>query len=131
MRRILPKDVVALLEQEFPANLNLKSNPQLANQEGYRAHTILPGILNMIENIPEELLIVESMARLKFTLATAVLKAQLAQTAPGTPLGWPMLSDNTKCLGLIWEILKACPNEAPSQSTKGLRFLTDAPTRDA
>ncbi len=134
MDHVLPSDVVQVIDEEFPITLGLtppSSSSQVAT-EGYRAASMLQGILELIRRVPEEFVTIDSKDRARLILASISLE-QAAEFAHQNrhPVAWPRLKDNTPCLDVVREVLKKCSDEAPSQSTTGLEFIEDHEFRKA
>lgn len=126
MNHVLPSDIVRALEEEFPLTLRLKVDASGVTNEAYRAGTIVPGILALINEIPEDLMTIDSSERTRLVLSMIALD-QAAEwqrrTTNGIP--WPRLKDNTPCLSVVRDALLKCHDQAPSQSAQTLLFIGD------
>jgi len=97
---------------------------------GLNAPPILSGILEVIRNIPEELLVLDSQERAGFTVAVSALEWR-TNNGVNDPngFGFPVIGDDMDCLPVVRNTLCKCPDQAPSQSTAGLVFIGDAQLR--
>ena len=138
MRRTLPKDAVHIIEGNFPWTRG-DWRKEIINRENSRgiASVTLPGILEMIDRIPEELLVFDAATDGLFTMALAALRANLAEAAtdkigfqwPAFPL--PRQTAHEDCLVIVKNILAKCPKEFPSTATNGMTFIDDAGLRQS
>ena len=95
-----------------PIHLNKRSEFR------FRALEIVPGILRLVERVPDELFVVlnsEDMTR--FVLAETALREAVALARNNlNSFDWPRLSDNTDCVAAIRSVLQKCPDQVPSES---------------
>ena len=133
MRRTLPKDAVRIIEGNFPWTRGdwRKEVTNRENSKGIASVTV-PGILEMIDRIPEELLVFDSATDGLFTMALAALRANVAEAATNkTSFQWPAFplpgqTAHEDCLVIVKNTLAACPEDVPSIATKGMTFISDA-----
>jgi hypothetical protein len=136
MRRALPSDVVKAIEEQFSwTKKNWKEQVSQRNEGRFYGVTVIPGILRLVERIPEELIILDSATDSKFTLAIHSLEYSVVrgQANPNDFL-WPVISvpgtsEQEDCLTIVRNALLICPDQAPSQSSKQLTFLKDKVSR--
>lgn len=127
--RMLPTDVVSAIDRELPWVKGLHTELGKAKQAEfkYRATQIVPGILRLIDRVPDELfagLSSEDMTR--FVIAETSLRDAIAVALNSSNnLEWPRLSDNVDCVAAIRTVLEKCPDQAPSESSKQLGFIKD------
>lgn len=122
--RVLPHDLVEAIDTQLPWVRDWERQINLRAQYEGRAREILPGILRLLDGVPEELLVVSSQQRSRFMLAQAALEEVLTSSRNhGNTFTWPRLNDNVDCVSVIREVLAACPDEAPSSSASELGFI--------
>jgi len=130
MRRVLPSDVVEVIDEQFGWTRGWSR--EIAQREASRnfAVSLLPGILRLIEAIPEELIFLSPAENSRLILATAALEeaAGSGRNNPGA-FTWPTLINHIDCLAIVRGALQKCPDEAPSKSTRQLEFITDSSFR--
>jgi hypothetical protein len=138
MRRTSPANVVKTIEGHFPWTCGDWRSQVSSRQNTLALATVmLPGILEMIDRIPEDLLLFDPATDSLFTMSVSALRKNLldASSSPDRFV-WPMFpppgqNNHEDCLVMVKRILEHCPEEAPSKSTKGLNFITDDATREA
>jgi hypothetical protein len=136
MRRTLPKDVVCIIEGNFPWTRG-DWRKEVTNRENSRfiAPVTIPGVLEMIDRIPEELPVFDAPTDGLFTMALAALRANLAEVASGRgAFQWPAFpppgqTNHEDCLAIVKNILAACPDDVPSSATEGMMFISDSDLR--
>ena len=137
MRTVLPSDVVNVIEGQFPwTRGNWRAQAAKKNEMRWYAVNTVPGILKMIEGVPEDLLTFGSVEYGLFTMAIAALEVAVARGKDHEDrFNWPMIvipkqSEQEDCLVFVKNALSTCPDQAPSKSTKGLTFISDAASRE-
>ncbi|MDO8434049.1 MAG: hypothetical protein Q7S58_16755 [Candidatus Binatus sp.] len=136
MIRILPKDVAQIIEQQYPWTFNWRDHVSDRDNSRYRAG-IMHGILELIDMIPEELLVFDPKTNGHFILALAHLRANVAiGTHNPNQFQWPQMLlpgqlGDEDCLSIVKNALADCPDQAPSQSTLGMNFIPDAELRSS
>lgn len=132
MRRALPSDVVKVIEDQFLwANGDWRQHLAKKDEMRYYAPNVMPGILRLINQIPEELLVLDISTNARFTIALAALEAAAERASRnGLPFDWPQIvasgtTEQDDCLILVKNALAICPDTAPSTSTKGMIFIPD------
>ena len=138
MRRTLPKDVVRTIESTFSWTRG-DWRKEVTNRENARgiAPVTMPGILEMIDRIPEDLMVFDSATDSLFTMALAALRANVAGAStseigfqwPAFPL--PGRTEHEDCLVMVKNILAGCPEDVPSSATEGMTFISDAELRQS
>jgi hypothetical protein len=136
MRRILPKDVVRIIEGNFPWTRG-DWRREVTNRENSRfiALVTIPGILEMIDRVPEELLVFDAPTDGLFTMALTALRANVAEaTSRGSAFQWPAFpppgqTNHEDCLVIVKNILATCPEDVPSTATEGMTFISDEDLR--
>lgn len=128
--RILPHDVVEAIDGALPWVRDWENQLSLRGNFRFRAPHILPGILRLIAQVPEELLVLSPQQISQMILAQSALEAELGSAqGSGVSFDWPRMSNNVDCVAVIRDTLAACPDEAPSRSASELEFIPDEPTR--
>jgi len=124
--RVLPSDVVRAINEQFPWTTDWTRQLELQEQYRFKAPDLLPGVLQLVRRVPEDLLVLNATQGARLILATEGLQAALDR-ARGDVVGfhWPRLSDNVDCLVIVRQALEQCPDEAPSQSIKEMTFISD------
>jgi len=87
----------------------------------------LPGLLDSLRNVPEDLFTLDSAERVRLAMAVGALDRALERSLrPPHGFAWPKLNKKDgDCLTIVRNILAKCPDEAPSRSIKELTFITD------
>jgi hypothetical protein len=93
----------------------------------------LIAVLDLVDQIPDELLTMDSETYGSFILAKADIKDMLATWNANRTAGHPLTTVNLhktrNPLFLIGQALEKCPDESPAPSTSELSFITDADLR--
>jgi hypothetical protein len=90
----------------------------------------------MIEEIPEDLITLDAGQYGLFTMSLAALEVAVSRGRINEDkFYWPMIvvpgqRDQEDCLVFVKNALAACPDQAPSKSTKGLIFIADEESRE-
>jgi len=126
MARVLPHDMVDVIDTELPWAKDITHQMNLRANYRAKAREILPGILRLLEEVPEELLVLSSQQRCRLMLAQAALEEALNIARRSLmEFDWPRMNDGSDCVAVIREILAGCPDAAPSQSASELGFIPD------
>jgi len=130
MPRILPSQVVQVIEKYFPA-IKSTSRADFEIDRGHRNECV--SIANLLEHIPAELLnppsiddyaeLTSNIAILNFTLESWKIPTTTRSCLTGKGNGNPV--------SIIRDILLKCPDEAISSKTAGLDFIDDVNFRDS
>jgi hypothetical protein len=97
------------------------------NEARFIGPNILPGLVEMLAYIPEELLNFKTIEASDFLMARAALsreKELLSSGARKDSVEWPSL-DNHDCVEIVRTALSECEDEAISTSGTVLNFLED------
>jgi len=137
MRRTLPSEVVKAIEAQFPWTVgDWRAHGVKMSESRFYALAVMPGILKMIDGIPEELLTFGGEKHAAYTMATSALTHALERgRANENAAGWPMImvpwdKQQVSCIIIIRDLLKECQDEAPSaQSLQQLAFIQDGDFR--
>ncbi len=132
MPRALPSDVVRVIEVQFPwAVGDWRKNINQRNGMAHYAANVMPGLLRLINHIPEELLVFDAQTSARFQMALAALEASATRASTkGAAFDWiqlvkPGTTEQDDCLMIVKDALASCPDSAPSTSTKNLSFISD------
>lgn len=125
MARILPEDAVALIKQLFPDADNPNFNP--AKQVADR----LAAVLDVIDQVPSELILLDSPRFGAFVANRAALRQVLSGWTQGTDLRGiaPVKGFDKNPIVVVREALAACPEQAVPATTPELAFISDPDLR--
>lgn len=130
MPRIVPSQIVELIDQMFPW---AKEQPDLKEKRlsVSRSESFsVAALINLVEQIPQELLVLHSHPYAALIASTAALKTALEiwnlrdyaiERIPGF--------GNRNPIALIRHALAVCPDEFPSIGSKGLMFIHEQDLR--
>jgi hypothetical protein len=126
--RVVPSQVRDLIEEVFrPASLRSGIGSQLFREWGSQLATLL----TIADKIPEELLLLPSRDYIKYARALETIRHQLTSWQSGPdPATLPHV-DGQNAVLVIYEVLKLCPDEAPSPETHALSFINNLELRNS
>lgn len=126
MARVLPSEVVRMIENAFPW--------VAAGNSGLLAHfnmgPTLSALVDLTEQIPDAMLQQFTSQKYRdFIWAVSSLRhlaamLETGQSSAAGGLAWPSVGP-LNALSTLWLLLKECPDEAITESTPGLAFLKD------
>ena len=132
MPRVAPSQVVALIDHFIPA---AQQQQPFSLDAGMNAHAVA-GLLELIDQLPGELLVLDGEHYAEFIMAVAALRnmhltwqsadRDIRRVAFGTP---PKMRAHP--VTIVREALSRCPDELPSPHTTALSFVTDPDLREA
>lgn len=132
MPRVVPSQVVTVLDQLFPDAKNQVEGKDLHLFFGHAM--ALMAIVDLVERIPDELLVLSVQEYSILRVSTAAIRTQVetwqmrGDIGPLTRVaGLPALSPIT----LIRQCLARCPDEFPAAATTELVFIADQDLREA
>lgn len=135
MARIVPSQAREFLERMFPFAITQRPGNDQPLNVGHSA--MAAGLVDLIDQIPEELITLEGNDYATFITSLAAIRDSLAlwRSGSGHGFNWtltrvtglPHLSPVT----LIRTCLLKCPDEAPAPGTTQLAFVTDHELRDS
>jgi hypothetical protein len=126
MARVVPSQVVQTIDSWFPrAKLN-ESSIVLA---GVRAHLV--GILNLLKDVPDELIALASSDYAELILAKSAIEEYLARTTARDDAGILSQVHGFDVATVIRRVLAKCPDEYPPPTTTGLLFIKNEKLRDS
>lgn len=137
MKRVLPSTVVEVIREHFGWTRDWRANVQARTGSQFYGATVMSGILQMIDRIPEELLTMDPTTDAQYTLSLSSFENAIARgIANPNAFLWPMINvprqlAQEDCLTIIRKALESCPDEAPSKSTRGLPFIRDKDVRQS
>ena len=122
MLRVVPSQVVVFIDSIFPATeeviyLNKVDSGQLS------------GLVELVEQIPNELLTMDAATYALFVCCKAKIKETLSHFTADRQAGRHMspftMAGSKSPMRLIRDALATCPDESPAPSTAELTFITD------
>jgi hypothetical protein len=134
MPRIVPSQVVATIDKYLPWAKDSRGSTE-GNERRARASQAavywLSGIVNLLDQVPDELLIFKTVEASEFLLARTALRRAAELVVPDhRTVKWPMLHEHD-CVQIVRTALKESPDQAPSTSGGGLTFITDSDWRNS
>jgi hypothetical protein len=129
--RVVPSDVVRAIDRSFPSLANLQAFDQKVELTWLLVPQ-LAGIVDLVSQVPSELLSLEPGAYTDFLLAHSALRHEVDVARSGTKSVryWPTVRDRN-ALAIIRDALSHCPDEAPAASSAELKFIADEDLRNA
>lgn len=129
MLRVLPSDIVRLIDSYFPWAAS-------TSDQGQAMWNQLPqikGVLELIENLPEALVQLGPSDLAKFIFAKSTLRAianllEAGNTSAAGGVNWPRVG-NLNALSMIRLLLSKCPDEAILSTVASLLFIKDEALR--
>jgi hypothetical protein len=134
MRRVVPSQVVAAIDQMFNWAETQVDHQSAAVSLGLNDSNRLTAIVDMVEQIPGELINLDGPSYARLTAALAAIRNTLRIWYA---MGNVFALRNVEGFGelnpvaLVRRALAQCPDEAPSPGTSELAFITDAGLRDS
>ncbi len=126
MPRVVPSQVVALIDQNFPS---AKSN---ARFDVYSASAgVLSAIVRLVSEIPPELLIIAADDYSNLVCGVEGLNSAVVKWHQRGGDDPPAAISGVSPIAAIRAALAKCPDESPSPTTATLAFITDAALRDS
>jgi hypothetical protein len=129
MGRVVPSQVVELIDKLFPW---AKDQKEGNHDDHLTALSIsVAAMLELIQQIPSELIALDSESYVEFVSSVAALRAQMREWEVSIPI-WPLpgLRDLSP-VTLIRQALAKCPDAMPNLGTTELNFITDAALRES
>ncbi len=126
MPRVVPSQIVALIDELFPDAefaTNFKVNQDAAPR--------LAAIVQLVENIPEELVQISGSDYSDLILGVSTLQymAKLWQTRGSVTVHQKVRK--VHALTIVRQALSKCPDQAPSPATTDLLFIADEQLRNS
>jgi hypothetical protein len=120
MPRVVPSQVVAVIERWFPSDIQRRQEFSLNRENAGQ----LMAIIDLIEKIPQELITIEGRDYNDLTIGLGILRNAFSQWQQRDYQirGVPGYS-GTSPITLIHQALSKCPDHFPSQETASLSFV--------
>ena len=128
MPRILPSDVVKIIEKLFPQTTSQEDRADKRFSLDSNHHTQLAAILNLIDQIPEELITISEKDYLDLQVNLSVIRAAVNSWQAGGKKAFDFIrgyGTNLNPITIILKSLSKCPDQGIAESTPGLEFITD------
>jgi len=129
MPRILPSDIVTLIETSFPSVTRGGSSPGV----NYSNAAAVGALVEAVAKVPESLLALPSNEYRDFLTAVAglthlVRRIEAGIVSAGT--GWPVpTAGNADAITRLWQLMKQCPDEGIAPPDTLLNFIGDEDLR--
>ena len=132
MPRVVPSQVVELIDQLFPET-------RMETEGGKKIHLSkgtlfkVAGIVNLVEQIPPELMILNSSQFSEYATSVASMKTMLEQWKFQGDYSYTVIPGLRKLspVTLIRQALAVCPDEFPATDTAELNFILDEKFRSS
>jgi hypothetical protein len=129
MPPVMPTQAVATIGCLFPG-MSRHNNPQPTYSSGNA--NVLRGIINLVKEIPPEMIVLPEDVYADLILATSAIENQLEIWISRGDFGVLQPVKGVDPVLLICEALNQCPDEyPPPPATSELTFITDIPLRDS
>jgi len=127
MRQVMPSQLVNVIDQHFAH----AQKSQLSILLTASSSTKLQGIVDLLDLVPDQLLIPPAADYANLILARSTIRSQLAiWTSRGEVGGMPFI-EGYDPVTVLRRILVMCPDEYPPPATTELKFIPDADLRDS
>jgi hypothetical protein len=130
MPRVVPSQVVHFIA----AILSTSQGPSEFVRMNSIGSARLSAVLDLVDQVPAELLTMDHESYASFTLAKADAQDMVSVWDSNRKAGQPLVTINLhpsrNPLVLIRDILAKCPDESPAPSTSELKFITDTDLRE-
>lgn len=125
MARVMPSQVVQTIDQIFPhAAQNARGTPLSAHSAS------LFGILTLLKDVPEELIILSSADYADLVLAQSTIEDMVLHWRERGVVMPPPQVNGYDAITVIRRALAKCPDEYPPSATTELSFINDEPLRE-
>lgn len=125
MPRVVPSDVVRAVDRMFP---EMAQKPREFPNVGSADLPALAALVQLVESVPEELMILEPRQYAELTASVSCLRAVAGVfQASRAPMTLPLLlrGFEQNPIAMIRGAMGACPDEAPAHETTALSFIGD------
>jgi hypothetical protein len=132
MPRVVPSDVVKLIDKVFPWAAQATAAGQSVTQLGIQHAGGVAAVADVTERIPPELLVLAGDKYASMIAGLAACRAALQAWGTGdrhTYLSAVPGFDNVNAVGLVRQALAQCPDQAASATTQELSFINDPDLR--
>jgi hypothetical protein len=133
MPRVVPSQVVGLIDKLFPrAKDEEETTPGCEYSLSPRNSHSVAALLELIQQLPSELITLEPEAYAEFVSATATLRTLIAEWQAGAEYNFYYIQAlrHLSPVTLIRQALAKCPDEFPSTSISELTFIEDEDRRE-
>jgi hypothetical protein len=117
----MPSQVVETIDDLFP-------DAQGMLGIGYTLQLLC--VLNLLKDVPEQLIILSSADYAKLVLAKCTIEEMLAIWRSRAGSGEMLYADRAKTVAEVRRLLAKCPDEYPPSAAADLLFINDAALRD-
>lgn len=127
MSRVAPSQVVRTIDELFPHAAKGDGNATLTAGHGFQ----LLGILNLLKDVPEELINLPSVDYADLVLAKSTIEEHLAIWRTRGNVGNMSHVKGRDAVTVIRHALSGCPDEYPPPATTELLFIKDIALRES
>lgn len=136
MPSVAPSQVVDLIDQLFPWTKLQLDGQQIGDRGilGPNHAGALRGVVDLIDQIPAELITIQGADYSRFVLSTAIIRdAIIRWHEEGSQYGVVFISfgERLSPVSVILRELRKCPDEVPSPQTVVLTFIDDSAVRES
>src|SRR5712691_7265196 len=127
MPRVVPSRVVAFIDRTWPGGLLPNHVMDFANL------TDVSGLVDLVERIPDELLVLDPDQYTALLATLAVLRTAVGAWQAGVrhhTVASISAVPGFHVVTALRNVIAQCKDEAPSSQTTGLAFITDAELRE-
>jgi hypothetical protein len=124
--KVIPSQIVALIDSVYPA-IKTHSNMQVYSGDA----AVLAAIINLVDDVPEELLTISGEDYSDFVFALESMGAAIDRWNQRGGDDPPRNHKNKSPVVVVREALSLCPDSSPSQATSAILFIEDASLRDS
>jgi hypothetical protein len=126
MPRVVPSQVVDFIDGA--GDLSVFDNNAMRQIDA----AALSGLLNLLDELPQELLALDAESYVDFVCCKARVRAELERWKGNTDLRFgPWLTELLHdALARIRRVISRCPDQAPAPATTELKFIADADLRE-
>jgi hypothetical protein len=131
MPRVVPSDVVRAIDQMFTSMIQ---EPTSSPQVDADSVPLIRAVVNLVEAVPDELLVLnpDKYAGLIASIGFLSALPDKFQARRGSDVArMNMAGFGRNPMALIRDAMADCPDEAPTDDTPSLSFITDAALRDS
>lgn len=126
MPKVVPSQVVALIDQSFPAAKNAPNLPLYPGNAG-----TLSAIVMLTNEIPAELITISGQDYSDLVHGLAALTQTVTKWNQRGGSDPPTLIGDKSPVFVVRSALAKCPDQNPSPATAALAFITDADLRNS
>ena len=126
MARVMPSRIVATIDELFPHAVRNERRKNLPPHESPQ----LLGILNLLKDVPDELITLSSADYSELILAVSVIEDHLAHWRARGNVGAMSNLKGFDAVTVIRRAVAKCPDEYPPSTTTELLFINDPALQD-